>query len=42
MIRTKEVFTAVALISNALASAAAEANNALGIDRDLFIPPTDE
>jgi len=42
MIRTKEVFTAVALISNALANAAAEANNALGIDRDLFSPPSYE
>jgi tetrahydromethanopterin S-methyltransferase subunit H len=42
MIRTKEVFSAVALISNALATAAAEANNVLGIDRDLFSPPTYE
>ncbi|MHA1613561.1 MAG: hypothetical protein ACTSYJ_01875 [Candidatus Thorarchaeota archaeon] len=42
MIRTKEVFAAVALISNALATAAAEANNALGIERELFDPPTYE
>lgn len=42
MIRTKEVFTAVALISNALATAVAEANNVLGIDRDLFSPPSYE
>jgi len=42
MIRTKEVFTATALISNALATVVAEANNVLGIDRDLFSPPTSE
>ena len=42
MIRTKEVFTAVSLISNALATAVAEANAVLGIDRDLFRPPTYE
>ena len=42
MIRTKEVFTAVSLISNALATAVAEANAVLGIDRDLFSPPTYE
>jgi tetrahydromethanopterin S-methyltransferase subunit H len=33
MIRTKEVFAAVALISNAIATAIAEANNVIGIDR---------
>jgi tetrahydromethanopterin S-methyltransferase subunit H len=42
MVRTKEVFTAVALISNAIASAIAEANGVLGIDRPLFNPPTYE
>ncbi len=42
MIRTKEVFAAVALISNAMATAAAEANNVLGIERTLFDPPTYE
>ncbi len=42
MIRTKEVFAAVALISNAMATASAEANNVLGIDRALFDPPTYE
>ncbi len=42
MIRTKEVFAAVALISNAMATASAEANNVLGIDRPLFDPPTYE
>ena len=42
MIRTKEVFAAVALISNVMAKAAAEANNALGIERELFDPPTYE
>ncbi|TFG32568.1 hypothetical protein EU528_02980 [Candidatus Thorarchaeota archaeon] len=40
MIRTKEVFAAVALISNAMATAVAEANNVLGIERDIFDPPT--
>jgi len=42
MIRTKEVFAAVALISNAMATAAAEANNVLGVERELFDPPTYE
>jgi len=42
MKRTKEVFAAVALISNAMATAIAEANNVLGIDRDIFDPPTFE
>lgn len=40
MIRTKEVFTSVALIGNAISSAIAEANHVLGLDRDLFDPPT--
>ncbi|MBD3406619.1 MAG: hypothetical protein GF411_10935 [Candidatus Lokiarchaeota archaeon] len=40
MIRTKEVFAAVSLIGNAIASATAEANRALGIDRTLFEPRT--
>ena len=39
MLRTKEVFTAAALISNALATATAEAYGALGIDRKIFTPP---
>ena len=42
MIRTKEVFAAVALISNAIATVIAEANNALGVERPLFDPPTYE
>jgi len=42
MVRTKEVFAAVALISNAMATAAAESNNALGIDREIFTPPSFE
>jgi tetrahydromethanopterin S-methyltransferase subunit H len=42
MNRTKQVFTAVALIGNAMASAVAEANQALGIDRKLFEPRTYE
>jgi len=40
MIRTKEVFIAVSLISNAIATAIAEANSVLGIDRLFFDPPT--
>jgi len=40
MIRTKEVFASVALISNAIATAIAEANAVIGIDRPLFDPPT--
>nr|KXH73358.1 MAG: hypothetical protein AM325_14040 [Candidatus Thorarchaeota archaeon SMTZ1-45] len=42
MIHTKEVFTSVALIGNAIVSAIAEANFALDIDRPLFEPPTNE
>ena len=42
MIRTKEVFAAVALISNAMATAVAEANNVLGLERKIFDPPTYE
>lgn len=42
MIRTKEVFAAVALISNAMATVVAEANSVLGIERTLFDPPTYE
>lgn len=42
MIHTKEVFTSVALIANAMASAVAEANRALDIDRSIFDPPTYE
>ena len=42
MVRTKEVFAAVALISNAIATAIAEANNVLGLDRKIFDPPTYE
>jgi len=42
MKRTKEVFAAVALVSNAMASAITEANNVLGLERKLFDPPTYE
>ncbi|MCF2136103.1 MAG: hypothetical protein K9W43_02595 [Candidatus Thorarchaeota archaeon] len=42
MVRTREVFTAVALIGNALASAAAEASHALGKELELFEPKTEE
>ncbi len=40
MARTREAFIAVALIGNALAATAAEASHALGVDRQLFEPPT--
>ncbi len=40
MARTGEIFTAVALIGNALATAAAEIHHALGVERPLFEPPT--
>ncbi|MGY5860314.1 MAG: hypothetical protein RTU63_13170 [Candidatus Thorarchaeota archaeon] len=42
MVRTKEVFASVALISNAMATAIAEANNVLGLERKIFDPPTYE
>ncbi|MHA2601851.1 MAG: hypothetical protein AM324_006955 [Candidatus Thorarchaeota archaeon SMTZ1-83] len=42
MVRTKAVFAAVALISNAIHSAAIEAGQTLGIDRALFEPITKE
>jgi tetrahydromethanopterin S-methyltransferase subunit H len=42
MIHTKEVFTSVSLIGNAMASAVAEANRALDIDRSIFVPRTYE
>jgi tetrahydromethanopterin S-methyltransferase subunit H len=42
MIHTKEIFTSVALIANAMATAVAETNRALDIDRPIFEPPTYE
>lgn len=42
MVRTKEVFTATALIGNAIAAAVTEAQQVLGIDRNLFEPLTFE
>jgi hypothetical protein len=42
MVRTKEVFAAVSLISNAMATAIAEANSVLGLERRIFDPPTYE
>ena len=42
MVHTKEVFTAVSLIANAMATAVAESNSALDIDRPIFDPPTYE
>lgn len=38
MIRTREIFTAVSLMANAMFSALGEANRAMGIDRALFDP----
>ncbi len=40
MIRTQEVFTAIALIGNAISAAIAEAYHVLEIDREIFDPPT--
>ncbi|MHA1936103.1 MAG: hypothetical protein ACW97A_12565 [Candidatus Thorarchaeota archaeon] len=40
MARSKEVFVSVALIGNAISTAIAEANQALGIDREIFSPPS--
>ncbi len=42
MIRTKEIFAATALISNAISSATGEAQRVLGIDRELFYPTTQD
>jgi len=42
LVHSKEVFTSVALIANAIATGVAEANRALDIDRPLFVPPTFE
>ncbi|MHA2206626.1 MAG: hypothetical protein ACXABC_12270 [Candidatus Thorarchaeota archaeon] len=40
MARSKEVFVSVALIGNAISAAIAEANQALGIDTEIFSPPS--
>ncbi|MHA2211745.1 MAG: hypothetical protein ACW992_01135, partial [Candidatus Thorarchaeota archaeon] len=40
MIRTREAFGAAALIGNAISSAAAESGHAIGLERELFDPPT--
>ena len=40
LVRSEEVFTAVALIGNAISAAIAEAYHTLDIDRDLFEPKT--
>ncbi len=42
MLWTKEIFTAIALIGNAISAAAAEAQHALGIEGTLFEPPTSD
>jgi len=42
MSHTKEIYTAVALIANAMATAVAEANASLDIDRSIFSPLTNE
>ncbi|MHA1909538.1 MAG: hypothetical protein ACW98Y_19725 [Candidatus Thorarchaeota archaeon] len=42
MIRTKQVFTAVSLMANAIATSAAESQRALGETNELFDPPTFE
>jgi tetrahydromethanopterin S-methyltransferase subunit H len=42
MLWTKEMFTAIALIGNAISAAVAEAQHALGIDSALFAPLTSD
>jgi tetrahydromethanopterin S-methyltransferase subunit H len=42
MLWTKEIFTTVSLIANAMSVAVAESNQALGVDRSIFVPPSDE
>ncbi len=42
MIRTKQVFTAVSLMANAIATSSAESQRALGVTKDLFEPLTFE
>jgi tetrahydromethanopterin S-methyltransferase subunit H len=42
MIHTIQIFSAVTLIANAMATAVAEANSSLDIDRAMFVPPTYE
>ncbi|MDF1539410.1 MAG: hypothetical protein P1Q69_10970 [Candidatus Thorarchaeota archaeon] len=42
MIRTREVFIAVALMANAIATSVAESHRSLGISKDIFEPPTFE
>ena len=42
MARTKQVFTATALIANAMAAAIAEAQQALGLSHPIFEPPSFE
>jgi tetrahydromethanopterin S-methyltransferase subunit H len=42
MVRTKQVFTAISMMANAIATSSAEAQRALGDTMDLFEPPTFE
>jgi tetrahydromethanopterin S-methyltransferase subunit H len=42
MIRTKQIFTAVSLMANAIATSSAEAQRALGESNEIFKPPTSE
>ncbi|MFW9808125.1 MAG: hypothetical protein ACFFE6_01985 [Candidatus Thorarchaeota archaeon] len=42
LLHSKEIFASVALIANAIASAVAEANSALDLDRVIFDPPSFE
>jgi len=42
MIRTKQIFTAVSMIANAIATSSAESQRALGETMELFEPPTFE
>ena len=42
MVRTREVFIAVSLMANAIATSVAESHRSLGISKSLFEPPTYE
>ena len=42
MIRTREVYIAVSLMANAIATSVAESHRSLGLSKDLFEPPTFE
>ena len=42
MLWTKEIFTTVSLIANAMSVVVAESNQVLGIERNIFVPPSED